>query len=87
MLLLFTMMNKVLSLTIVFLFLFVAGSAILQPEHGVVRPPTAAVASGQNAVRYTFPSNYSTLVQWYQSLEANYSDYVEVFKAKGSRRS
>lgn len=81
MLLLFTMMNKVLSLTIVFLFLFVAGSAILQPEHGVVRPPTAAVASGQNAVRYTFPSNYSTLVQWYQSLEANYSDYVEVFKA------
>ena len=30
---------------------------------------------------YYKPSGYAELVSWYQNLEANYSDYIEVFKA------
>ena len=30
---------------------------------------------------YYKPSNYSELVSWYQSLEADYPNYIEVFKA------
>jgi len=30
---------------------------------------------------YNKPNNYAELVSWYQSLESNYSDYLEVFKA------
>ncbi len=30
---------------------------------------------------YYKPSGYAELVNWYQNLEANYSDYIEIFKA------
>ncbi|MCK5029952.1 MAG: PKD domain-containing protein [Thermoplasmatales archaeon] len=30
---------------------------------------------------YNIPSNYAELVGWYQELELNYPDYIEVFKA------
>ena len=30
---------------------------------------------------YNKPSNYAQLVQWYQDLEEQYPDYIEVFKA------
>jgi hypothetical protein len=30
---------------------------------------------------YYIPSNYAELVSWYQELELNYPDYIEVFKA------
>jgi hypothetical protein len=30
---------------------------------------------------YTKPTSYSQLVSWYQTLESNYPDYIEIFKA------
>ncbi len=35
----------------------------------------------QNTAVYTKPTNYAELVNWYKALEANYPNYLEVFKA------
>jgi len=35
----------------------------------------------RDAEWYFKPDNYAELVEWYQSLEANYSEFIEVFKA------
>jgi hypothetical protein len=76
------LMNKLVALMVVFLFGAAAGAALM-PVHQHPWSPVPALprAVGPQEVSYAFARNYSELVGWYQSLEADYPEYIEVFKA------
>ena len=66
---------------IVAVFLIVPAAAAQASGQGAVEAAKGAAAPGPCEVMYGKPSSYAQLVGWYKSLEANYSDYIEVFKA------
>jgi len=72
-------MKKLLALALTALFLCSAGGSFVHTAQESIH--VSPLSSSAGASRYTFPSNYSTLVGWYQRLEENYSGYLEVFKA------
>lgn len=75
-------MKRLLVLALASLLLASVGASFVQTAQpgahlSSERWSPAVGASSQ----YTFPTNYSTLVGWYQALETSYPEYLEVFKA------
>jgi len=81
------MHKKILAFCVVSVFVLSAGNSIVSVGHGE-EPANDALEKTRDIYehgRYTDwyykPSSYAQLVGWYQSLEANFSNYIETFKA------
>ena len=69
-----------------FLVCAVAGILILSSAGGIIGPDRWDDApfhqeTTPSSSWYIMPKNYAELVSWYRSLEQNYSNFIEVFKA------